>query len=228
LLILLILSKKNKMVQIEIDGRKIAVPEGERVLYAALGAGIFVPHLCAGREMDYHPGSCRLCWVEVEGEAGPVLACSTRVRAGMVVRSRSEAVDRLVRTGFYLLLSRHRLDCAHCPADRRCALQQIGKERGLKLRPRRAPSPLTKIEHDAPVDDSHPRFGLDLNRCVLCGQCVHVCNRIVKCRVLDFHRRGLATVVSTFQGRPLAEQSDCTACLACVKVCPVGALYFKE
>jgi NADH dehydrogenase/NADH:ubiquinone oxidoreductase subunit G len=45
--------------------------------------------------------------------------------------------------------------------------------------------------------------------------------------VIGFTRRGFKRVVSTYQDKPLAE-SRCAQCGECVKVCPVGALTFKE
>jgi predicted molibdopterin-dependent oxidoreductase YjgC len=235
-------------VKIEIDSQAVEVEEGERLLWAALDAGIFIPHLCANREHGHLPASCRLCWVEISGRAAPLLSCTVAVEPGMVVRTRGEAVDRLVRSAFALIMSTHRLECAHCPGNRRCALQKIAKDRKLPLRPKRlewgvdsptAPAApavqarkarlsLCLRDPGLPVDNSHPLFGFDPNHCVLCGQCVFVCNHVTQCRVLDFHRRGLLTRVGTFQGRPLAEQEHCTHCLECVKVCPVGALFLKK
>ena len=235
-----------KKIVIEIDGQRVEAEEGTRLLWSALAAGIYIPHLCAGRELDFHPASCRLCWVEVEGR-GAAPACTVTAVAGLMVRTRSERVDRLVRTGFALLMSTHRLDCGSCPANHHCALQEIARRRKLPLRPKRiewsldwpptALAPTARMrrarihlalqEPAWPVDLSQPRFGLDRNHCILCGQCIFVCNEIVRCRVLDFQRRGRAMVVNTFQGRPLAEQEDCAGCLRCVQVCPVGALFHK-
>lgn len=211
------------MIELTMDGKKVKVKDGERVLWAALDAGVYVPHLCAGREIGFHPGACRLCFVEIEGRKEPVLSCSEIVKEGMVVNTRSERVDRLVTTGFELLMSTHRLDCRVCPGNGKCALQEAARIRKYKLRQKR----FGKIEPDWPVDESRTDFGLNPNHCVLCGKCVYVCNEIEQRRVLDFSRRGMKTVVSTFNGRPLSEH-ECGGCLECVKVCPVGALYLIE
>lgn len=210
-------------VEITIDGQKVRTKEGRKILWAALDAGIYIPHLCACREIQYHPGSCRLCLVEIEGRPGLVTSCTEPVAAGMAVRTRSPEIDRVVATGFELLMSTHRLNCGECPGNKRCALQKLSRERKLPLKPKR----LKKIEPDRPIDDSHPEFGLDPNHCILCGRCVYVCNEIEKERILDFIRRGLSTVVGTFDGETLAAHA-CRACLNCVKVCPTGALFFKD
>ncbi len=210
-------------VKIKIDGREVEAEEGQAVLWAALDNGFFIPHLCACRQMDYEPGSCRLCMVEVEGRPGPVPSCKLPVEEGMEITTRSERIDRLVRTGFELLMSNHRLNCKDCPANKNCALQEIAKKRKVTLKSKR----LVKLEPEREIDDSREDFGLDVNHCILCGRCVYVCNHVEKCRVLDFIKRGLKTVVGTFDGEPLTSQENCTGCLKCVEVCPVGALYFK-
>ena len=210
-------------VKITIDGREVAAKEGEILLFRALEEGFYIPHLCAIEGLDPPQGSCRLCFVELEGRSDPVTSCTVRVTDGMSVRTRTDAVDRLVRSAFEMLMSVHRLDCKVCPANKNCALQEIAKQRKLPLKPGR----LAKIEPDFPIDESREEIGLNPNRCVLCGRCIHVCNEVVKKGVLDFTRRSLSMAVSTFDGEPLADQV-CGDCVACAEVCPVGAIYFRD
>jgi len=209
-------------ILIQVDGREIEAEEGERLLAALTREGFDVPHLCYMKGVEPPNGGCRLCWVEVEGKENPVTSCTKRVREGMVVHTRTPAVDRLVRAGFEMLLSVHRLDCKVCPGNRRCALQDIAKSRKIPLRGKR----LDKLEPDLPVDESRPDLGLNPNHCVLCGQCVYVCNHEVKKGILDIIHRGLSSQVSTFDGLPLARQ-DCGSCTRCAEVCPVGAIYLR-
>jgi bidirectional [NiFe] hydrogenase diaphorase subunit len=211
-------------VNITIDGKPVRAKAGEKILWAALDAGIYIPHLCAIREAGSPLASCRLCFVEIQGYPSPVTSCTETVKEGMVIRTRTPLIDRLVRDAFELILSVHRLDCKDCPANRRCTLQDLAKILKVPLRQKRH----RKIEPDLPVDETRSDFGLNPNHCVLCGRCVWVCNELIQCRVLDFARRGLATVISTFDGQPLAEQQDCTGCLKCVEACPAGALYLKD
>ncbi len=214
------MSGASAEVVISIDGREIRTRAGRRVLASALDAGIWIPHLC-GVETEPLPfGACRLCWVEVDGRRRPVTACTLEASEGLAVRTRSPEIDRLVRSGFELLLSTHPLPCKGCPGHKQCALQEIASRRGLKLRHGRLPVLLPGL----PVDESHPRVGLDPNRCVLCGECVRVCAE-EGAHALVFAGRGLTTRISTFDGQPLGS-STCTACESCVKVCPVKALYF--
>jgi formate dehydrogenase major subunit/NADH-quinone oxidoreductase subunit G len=209
-------------VTITIDGKQVRAREGRRVLSVALEAGFDIPHLCGVETGALPHAACRLCWVEVEGRDEPVTSCTLQVRDGLAIRTRSEAVDRLVRSGFHLLLSRHPLPCKGCPGHKQCALQDIARQRRLKLRHDLYPTLLP----DLPVDESHEKIGLDPNRCILCGECIRVCVE-EGIHVLDFVERGLETRIGTFAGLPLG-RTPCTGCGRCVEVCPVKALYHIE
>ncbi|OAT87076.1 2Fe-2S iron-sulfur cluster-binding protein [Desulfotomaculum copahuensis] len=209
-------------VTLTIDGREITVREGEKLLWAALDNGIYIPHLCADRKEEKPDAACRLCFVEIEGRPQPVTACSEPVAAGMVVNTRSERVDRLAGTAFELLLSSHRLDCGKCAANRSCALQKIARERKFKLKVTR----LRTLDRNLPVDDSSPVVTYDPNKCVLCGHCVRACRRQGG-GVLGFAGRGFERRVTTFGGASLAA-AGCSGCGACAAACPVGALTAKN
>lgn len=205
-------------VTITIDGRTISAVAGDILLWTALDNGIYIPHLCAGREDNEHPAaSCRLCFVEVEGRPVPAPACTVQVSEGLVVNTRSERVDGLVAAAFELLMSNHKLDCKNCPANGNCELQRIARERKLRLKPKNLPA----LERNLPVDDSVAGLVYDPNKCVLCGRCIRACRRDGKA-VLGFTRRGYDRLVTTFGDLPLAA-SGCNGCGACAGACPVGA-----
>lgn len=211
-------------VKLTIDGREIQAHAGEKLLWAALEHDIFIPHLCGIRDEERSTAGCRLCFVEVEGHVDPVTACTLPVKEGMVVKTRTPAVDRLVRTAFELLLSDHRLQCGKCPKNRNCTLQRIARERGLKLKSTR----LQHLKRDMPpLDDSTGVFALDYTRCVLCGQCIWADQQVAEVGAIGFSRRGLDRIVSTFSDVDL-DDSPCIKCGLCVKACPVGALYFLD
>jgi len=208
-------------IKITIDGKEIEAAPGEKILWAALDNDIYIPHLCAGRGVHPPSASCRLCFVEIEGYAQPVPSCTQEVTGGMVITTRSDRVDRIIGTGFEMIMSNHRTDCKACPKNRSCELQKIARERKLRLKPPRLP----RLDRDLPVDDSAAAIKHDPNKCVLCGHCIRAC-REKGVGVLGFARRGFERVVTTFNGAPLGE-SGCNNCTACALACPVGALTLK-
>lgn len=209
-------------VSLTINGKQIQTEKGKKILWAALDNDIFIPHLCAIEERPLPFGACRLCFVEIEGRDEPVTSCSEEVSDGMVVHTKTEPVLRLVQMGFEMIMSRHPIICKDCPANKNCALQEIAQKMGFKLKPKR----LSQLLPDLPIDNSHPSFTYNPNLCVLCGQCVYICNEILKEEVFDFNFRGFMTRMATFQDRPLADY-ECNHCLKCVEACPVGALSKK-
>jgi len=210
-------------VSLTIDGKKITASEGTKLLWAALDNGIYIPNLCALRDSSEPMSACRLCFVEVEGKEKPVTACTEAVTEGMVVNTRGEKALRLVRTAFELLMASQVVDCAHCARNGSCELQKIAHHLKVKLTSKR----FRKLLRELPVDDSNPLFIYDPNKCVLCGRCIWVCQQRLGIGVLGFAHRGFKRMVTTFGGEPIGE-STCQECGDCVRVCPTGALVFKD
>ncbi len=212
-----------KPIQILIDGNEIECSEGEPLLWVALDNGIYIPNLCALREMAEPYGGCRLCFVEVDGESLPVTACTTKVKEGMVANTKGTKALRLARTAFELILSNHPLDCAHCLKNRSCELQKIAKHLGVKLNTKR----FRKCLRDLPIDETSPLFLYDPNKCVLCGKCVWLCREKLGTRTIGFAFRGFQRWVTTFGDEPIG-LSECKGRIELVEVCPVGAFVAKN
>jgi len=206
-----------------IDGKKLKAHKGETILWAASENGIYIPNLCAIQEKTQPSASCGLCFVAVEGENEPVMACTEPIKEKMVVNTRGKKALRLARTSAELILASHPVDCAHCLKNRSCELQKIAKHLGIKLKTKR----FRKLERNLHIDESSSLFIYDPNKCVLCGKCVWVCQEKLGVGAIGFTRRGFKRMVSTFQDKPLGE-SACSQCAECVKVCPVGSLAFKD
>jgi len=212
-----------KTVSLTIDGKKVTARQGEKVLWAALNNGIYIPNLCALRDASEPAASCRLCWVEVEGKKQPVTACTETVEQSMVVNTRGPGALRLARTALELLLASNVVDCARCPASGSCELQKIAAHLRVKLKTRRFRKLLRKL----PVDSSSPVFIYDPNKCVLCGRCIWVCRERLGIGTLGFAHRGFKRRVTTFGDEPIG-QSECRDCGECVVACPTGALCLKD
>jgi len=212
-----------KTISLTIDGERITAHEGEKLLWVALGNGIYIPNLCGLRDNSEPLAACRLCFVEVEGKEQPVTACTEMVSDGMVVNTRGGKALRLARGAFELLMSSYPVDCAHCAKSGSCELQKIAHHLNIKLKSKR----FRKLLRELPVDYSNPLFIYDPNKCVLCGRCVWVCRERLGIGAIGFAYRGFQRVVTTFAGEPFAE-SRCQECGDCVSVCPSGALVFKN
>ena len=91
---------------LQIDGREVEAREGMTILDAARQVGIEIPTLCYHEKLEAH-GGCRLCTVEVEVRGWPrlVAACVYPVADGLVVRTRSDKIDRIRKMILELLLA---------------------------------------------------------------------------------------------------------------------------
>ncbi len=215
------------MVTLSIDDVEIKAESGEKILWVALDNEIYIPNLCAIRgsteaSSDFLPfGGCRLCLVEVEvnsNERKLLPACSTSIKDGMKVYTKTEKVNRLRRTAFELIMSDHKIDCKNCDKRRNCELIKIANYLKIKLEPKR----FKKIVQDFPIDDSHPQIIFDPNKCVICGKCVSLCEN----GFFNFVRRGFETRISAFFDLSVGK-IDCKNCLKCIEFCPVGAIVKK-
>jgi predicted molibdopterin-dependent oxidoreductase YjgC len=165
--------------------------------------------------------SCRLCFVEIEGEKQPVPACTVRVNRPMAVRTDTKTVRQLQRTALNLLLSVHNVACKACPANRKCELQKIARFLRVGLKVKGLPLQLKPQGRVA----THLSIDYWPNRCVLCGQCIHACRRVNDQPMMAFAGRGFDTMISFYApADKLTTENSCRRCTACIEACPVGAL----
>jgi len=210
------------MIHITVDQKEIACEEGRTLLEVCLENNIYIPNLCHVTGMETPPASCRMCMVAVQGEKAPVTACTTRTVGKMVVRTDTAEVRQLQQTAFKLLLSVHDIDCRNCSANKQCELQNIARflKKGLKA------TPYATLLKENALDSTHPFLDYFPNRCVLCGKCIHICREKNGRSFFTFARRGFDTVISAFGTDNM--DAACEACMACVEICPVGALLVRE
>lgn len=228
-------------IKLTIDDQEVEVEAGKTVLEAARAAGISIPTLC------YHPaispwGGCRLCIVEIAGMRTYPPACTTPAAPGMIVRTNTPKLQELRQTILELILTEHphvclfcerqleckryhiclqksevTTGCTFCAKNKRCELQKVVEQVGLKEM--RLPFTYKNL----PVDRSSPFFDRDPNLCILCGRCVRVCEEVRGASAISFVYRGSQALIGTAFDRPL-QDSGCQFCGACVDICPTGAL----
>jgi NADH dehydrogenase/NADH:ubiquinone oxidoreductase subunit G len=109
-------------VHLKIDGKEVEAEEGMTLLEAARRVGIDIPTLCHHEKLEPF-GGCRLCIVELEmrGWVRRVVACVYPVEKNLVVRTRSETIDRIRK----MILE---LQLAHAPDSPQ--LMALAKEYG--------------------------------------------------------------------------------------------------
>lgn len=214
---------EKKPIKLTVDGREIETEEGRILLQVCLENDIYIPHLCYMEGMERPPGSCRMCFVDIEGENKPLSSCTLYCKDGMVVKTDTPEVRKLQRSALRFLLSVHHVDCKNCPANKKCALQNMAKFLKIGLKVKNLDMHLKETH----VDESHPCLDYYPNRCVLCGRCVTVCGERHEKPFLTFAKRGLDTVVSFYGENNDRITLPCRECHACADVCPVSALLLK-
>jgi NADH-quinone oxidoreductase subunit G len=202
------------MVKLTIDDRVIEASEGLTILRAAQASGIKIPHFC------YHPafapeGSCRLCLVEIEGLPKLELACSTTVREGQKVWTRSPRVIEARKAVLEFFLAEHPLDCPICDKAGECLLQDFYDEYGLF--DSRLKDLKEKREKKAAIGE---KLILDRERCVLCTRCVRFLQRVTGTGELGVVDRGNHSEISIYE----SEKVDNNYTGNLVDICPVGAI----
>jgi NADH-quinone oxidoreductase subunit G len=209
------MSPAGREVTITIDGREVSATEGEMLHDAARKGDVEIPYFCYEPKLGDPVGACRMCLVEIEGIPKLQTSCSTPVREGMVVHTRTEQVKEAQNSVVEFLLVNHPLDCPVCDKGGECPLQDIsygwgpGKSRVID----------EKRHFEKPIELS-PLVAIDRERCILCYRCVRFSQEISEDAQLQLIDRGDRTYVGTFDDRPYVApfQGNIT------DICPVGAL----
>lgn len=224
------------MPSIIIDGAALSAREGSTILEAARQAGVCIPTLCYLKERSAI-ASCRLCVVEVAGEPHPVPACSTVVREGMEVTTRSPLLAAYRKMALELILSSKGPALAACAQRADGELAALCHELGVE-----APTDAEVADgaaegtlelrfpfaqgKESPRVEGNPFLSFDPNRCIKCQRCVGACNAAARNHSLGTRRRGALTLIAAPFG-PNWRASECESCGNCAQACPTGAISLK-
>ena len=202
-----------------IDGRKVEFADEKNVLTVIRKAGIDIPTLCYHSELSTF-GACRLC--TVEDDRGKTFAsCSEEPRDGVVIYTNTAKLKKYRKMIIELLLAAHCRDCTTCVKSGDCNLQTLAHRFGVtRVR-------FENYKEPVPLDLSSPSIVRDPNKCILCGNCVRVCEELQGVGVLGFAHRGADAMVMPAFDKQIAA-TDCVNCGQCRVFCPTGAISIKS
>lgn len=202
-----------------IDGNKVEFDKEKNILDLVRKAGIDLPTFCYYSELSIY-GACRMCVVEDE-RGGIIASCSTPPKDKMSIKTKSPKLYKHRKMILELLLAAHCRDCTICEKNGKCKLQELALRFGLKnIRFKD-----NNIKQE--LDTSSKSIIRDPSKCILCGDCVRMCNEVQNVGAIDFAHRGSKMVVSPAFDRCLAE-TECVNCGQCATVCPTGAIVIKN
>lgn len=198
-----------------IDGQAIEFTYEPNVLSVIRKAGIDIPTLCYHSELSIY-GACRLC--TVEDDRGKTFAsCSEKPRDGMIIYTNTPRLMRYRKLILELLLAAHCRDCTTCIKSGECHLQELAHRMGVhEIR-------FENVREIQPIDTSSHAIIRDPNKCILCGDCVRMCDNVQNINAIDFAYRGTDAQVIPAFNKKIAE-TDCVGCGQCRVVCPTGAI----
>ncbi len=208
---------KLALVEIELDGNKVSVPEGSMVMHAADQAGTYIPHFCYHKKLSI-AANCRMCLVEIEKAPKPMPACATPVTQGMIVRTRSDKALNAQQGVMEFLLINHPLDCPICDQGGECQLQDLAVGYGASS---------SRYDEDKRVvfpKDVGPLISMkEMNRCIHCTRCVRFGQEVAGVMELGMIHRGEHSEITVVAGDTIDSELSGNM----IDLCPVGALLSK-
>jgi NADH-quinone oxidoreductase subunit G len=205
------------MIEIELDGKKVSVPEGSMVMHAADKAGTYIPHFCYHKKLSI-AANCRMCLVEIEKAPKPMPACATPVTQGMVVKTKSDKAINAQQGVMEFLLINHPLDCPICDQGGECQLQDLAVGYGASS---------SRYDEDKRVvypKDVGPLLSMqEMNRCIHCTRCIRFGIEVGGVMELGMIHRGEHSEITTIAG----DRIDSELSGNMIDLCPVGAITSK-
>ena len=205
------------MLNIEIDGRAVQVPNGSTVMDAANMLGIYIPHFCYHRKLSI-AANCRMCLVQVEKAPKPLPACATPVTEGMKAWTHSEPAIKAQQGVMEFLLINHPLDCPICDQGGECQLQDLAVGYGASSSRYAEPKRVVFHKSLGPLIAAE-----EMTRCIQCTRCVRFGQEIAGMMELGMVGRGEHAEIVAFVDKTVDSELSGNM----IDICPVGALTSK-
>ena len=205
------------MVEIELDGQTVEVPQGSMVMHAANKLGTYVPHFCYHKKLSI-AANCRMCLVEVEKAPKPLPACATPATQGMKVFTHSAKAVEAQRSVMEFLLINHPLDCPICDQGGECQLQDLAVGYGKSNSRYDEEKRVVFHKNVGPLISMQ-----EMSRCIHCTRCVRFGQEVAGVMELGMINRGEHSEISTFVGQTVDSELSGNM----IDLCPVGALTSK-
>ncbi|MCE2690854.1 MAG: NADH-quinone oxidoreductase subunit NuoG, partial [Rubrivivax sp.] len=205
------------MIELELDGKKVSVPEGSMVMHAADAAGTYIPHFCYHKKLSI-AANCRMCLVDVEKAPKPMPACATPVTNGMIVRTKSDKAVKAQKSVMEFLLINHPLDCPICDQGGECQLQDLAVGYGGSASRYQEEKRVVFHKSVGPLISME-----EMSRCIHCTRCVRFGQEVAGVMELGMAHRGEHSEITTFVGRTVDSELSGNM----IDICPVGALTSK-
>lgn len=203
-----------------VDGQRVPFDGEKNVLSVIRKAGIDMPTFCYYSELSVH-GACRMCIVENVKTGKIDASCSMEPRDGLEIRTNTARLLRHRRMILELMLASHDCSCTTCAKSGNCRLQALAQRFGVS----RVRFPDTRERYEQ--DNISPAIFRDPNKCILCGDCVRVCEELQGQGILNYAHRGSELQVMPAFDRKLAD-TKCVGCGQCAAVCTTGAITVKN
>lgn len=204
------------MIEFELDGKTLQVPEGATIIEAADEAGVYIPRFCYHKKLSV-AANCRMCLVEVERSGKSLPACATPVTPDMKVKTKSEMAIKAQRDVMEFLLINHPLDCPICDQGGECELQDLSMGFG------RATSDFHETKRAVHSVSIGPLIETEMTRCIQCTRCVRFGEEVAGLRELGVVNRGEKEEITTYVQHFLKSEMSGNV----IDICPVGALTNK-
>jgi len=205
------------MIEIQLDGKKVEVPEGSMVMHAADAAGTYIPHFCYHKKLSI-AANCRMCLVDVEKAPKPMPACATPVTQGMIVRTKSDKALKAQQSVMEFLLINHPLDCPICDQGGECQLQDLAVGYGGSASRYQEEKRVVFHKNVGPLISME-----EMSRCIHCTRCVRFGQEVAGVMELGMIHRGEHSEITTVVGDTVDSELSGNM----IDICPVGALTSK-